>query len=91
MRNPKNILQHELIGLECKVIDAKNKSLIGLKGRIVDETKNMIIIEVNNDVKKIPKACSIFEVKLDKYRIQIPGKELLGRPEDRIKKKIRKW
>ncbi|MFQ5887627.1 MAG: ribonuclease P protein subunit, partial [Candidatus Hydrothermarchaeales archaeon] len=38
---PKNLVRHELIGLETEVVDSTNHSLVGLKGTVVDETQNI--------------------------------------------------
>lgn len=91
MRTPKNILLHELIGLECKVVGSNNKNNLGIKGRIIDETKNLIILETKKGVKKIPKKGSIFVLKLDNSIVEILGDDILARPEDRIKRKIKGW
>ncbi len=37
-----------LIGSQIKVIDSKNKSIINLNGKVIDETKNTIKIQKNN-------------------------------------------
>ena len=34
-----------LIGSKMEVIDAKNRNLLGIAGKIVDETKNTITVE----------------------------------------------
>ena len=47
--NPK---QYAFIGKQIEITDSTNKSLIGCKGKVVDETKNLIIL---NDGKKILK------------------------------------
>ena len=62
---PHNIIHHELIGLDTKVVGSTNKSLIGTEGRIIDETKNMVTIRtgaqgIGMQVKKVPKSCSSF-------------------------------
>ena len=44
-----------LIGHKVKVVEAQNKSLLELEGRVVDETKNLFIIETNKGPKKIIK------------------------------------
>jgi ribonuclease P protein subunit POP4 len=31
-----------LIGRNIEIVEAKNKSLVGLKGKVVDETKNTL-------------------------------------------------
>ncbi len=95
---PQNIIHHELIGLDTKVADSTNASLIGIEGRIVNETKN--ILTVDNDVqeKKIPKSCSSFiftipSVEGKRYlplTIKVDGRLLLSQPEKRIQTKFKK-
>ena len=86
MRNAENILRHELIGLECEVVAAANRSNVGIKGRIEDETMKTLVI----GGKAVEKKGAVFRVKVDKT-VDIDGNFLLARPEDRIKKKIHKW
>ncbi|MGB9927395.1 MAG: ribonuclease P protein component 1, partial [Methanosarcina sp.] len=58
---PSTLIFHELIGLELKVINSTNPSYTGARGRVIDETKNMLIIESSNSRElKIPKADSEF-------------------------------
>ncbi len=90
MRNEKNILRHELMGLDCEVVDAKNKSLVGLKGRIVDETMKTLVLDVEKR-KRAPKQGTRFRIMLGQKKLIIDGSLLGGRPEDRIKKKFKKW
>lgn len=130
MISSNNIFYHELIGLELKVVDSSNNSLIGIRGTVVDETKKTFLIEVKprdtceniktgpgknapiqessnlssqfaheliqsedskRALKLIPKDVSIFEFKVpDGSIVEIDGKVLLNRPEDRIKKRYKK-
>lgn len=134
MISSKNIFYHELIGLELKVVDSSNPSLIGLMGTVIDETKKTLLIEVpiktSDEVSKkafdkgsddmgldelsagqdedfssnqqnhfnlvykeklIQKDVSIFQFKVpDGTIVEIDGKILLNRPEDRIKKRYKK-
>ncbi len=76
----------ELIGLDIEVVDAKNKSLIGLKGKIVDETKNTFVIEVNGKEKSLLKDQVTLIIDFKKEKIRAEGRLFLGRPEERIKK-----
>ena len=80
-----NYLKKELIGLPIEILEAKNKSLIGIKGIVIDETKNTITIK-NHSIKKIIKNQVILKIKFDKKIIKIDGKLLLNKPEERIKK-----
>lgn len=91
MRNSSNILRHELIGLECEVVRSKNKSQIGLAGKISDETMKTIVFDVQGERKVVEKKGTTFRVKLGGKHVDIDGNYLVARPEDRIKKKIHKW
>ena len=45
-----------MIGSNIEITKSKNTSLIGLKGKVIDETKNRITIETKKGVKKIIKS-----------------------------------
>jgi ribonuclease P protein subunit POP4 len=85
MLNPKDIAKHELIGLEIEIVESKNKALIGLKGRITDETKNTITIDDGKE-RKIMKSQIKMKTEIGNKKYEIDGRILVGRPEDRIKK-----
>ena len=89
MQKTRDIPRLELIGKELEVIDADNPTLIGIKGKVIDETKNMLIIETNNETKKLVKKQVTIKVKIEDKEIIIKGEILQGRPEERLKKKIR--
>ena len=82
----KNITKQELIGLSIEVIDSKNKSNIGIKGKIIDETKSTIIIKQNKEKKRIFKKNITINVKINNKNIKINGEKLFGKPKERIKK-----
>ena len=83
--NPKELEKHELIGLICKIIDARNKDLIGLQGKIIDETRNTLKIQHKDKIKTILKNQITLEFTIKNKAIQIKGEKLLKRPEERIK------
>jgi len=85
--NVKDIIKHELIGLKAKVVEAKNKANIGIEGKIIDETKSMIIIESKGGKKKMLKNNITIDVQVDKRVLRIDGKLLSGRPKERVKAK----
>ena len=86
-----NLVHHEFIGLRVSVTSVSNESL-RLKGTVIDETKNTIKIEVDDNVEKIiPKKGSIFVFELPTgEKVEINGNILSIRPEDRIKKRFKK-
>jgi len=93
MRVTPEILQDEFTGLEVKVEKSENPSCIGIRGRVIDETRNTLILLHNNRKKVIPKETSIFHFMLSGGTVvRIDGKAIIGRPEDRLKKKFkRRW
>ncbi len=88
----RNILRHELIGLNVRVANAKNPTMKGLRGRIVDETRNMLIVVSGERKIRVPKDVATFRVKLgDGTVVEVDGARLVGRPENRLKTKVRRW
>ena len=81
----KNIHAHELIGLHVKVIDSNDPALINLEGEIVYESKNMLFINANK-IKKVPKSIVKLEFIIDDSKCIVDGKDIIGRPEDRIRR-----
>jgi len=77
-----DILRSELIGLEAKVIKSKNKMAENIKGKITDETRNMIHIDGKNLIKEQV----ILQIKKGNNIYEVDGKLLVGRPEDRLKR-----
>ena len=92
MITPQNIFRHEFIGLQVKVAESSHVGFKGIKGKIVDETKNTIKIEDDEgNEKTIPKNVVTLHFNLpDGSKIEIDGKIIVARPEDRIKKRFRK-
>ncbi len=80
---PKELVRHELIGLYIVILDSSNKTNIGIKGKIVDETKFTIVINHNNTKKRLFKNNITMNVYVNKNIILIQGKSLIGRPKDR--------
>jgi ribonuclease P protein subunit POP4 len=93
MITPQNIFRHEFIGLKIKVVGSSHPGFIGIEGKIVDETKNTIKIEDDKGKEKIiPKKVSVFHFELpDGKKVEIDGKIMVARPEDRIKKRFKKY
>ena len=94
VRTAGNLLQHELIGSEVEVVNCPYPEKCGKEGIILDESRNMLIIEMQENEVAIPKEGSTFAFDLpadeskpeDIVRIEIDGKKLVARPEDRVKK-----
>ncbi|RME55512.1 ribonuclease P protein subunit [Candidatus Woesearchaeota archaeon] len=82
-----DVLKHEFVGREIEIISCTNPSLVGKKGVVVDETKNTFTIDEKGTFKKVLKSHIIFRTKFQGKVLEIDGKELVFRPEDRIKRR----
>jgi ribonuclease P protein subunit POP4 len=101
MITPQNIVRHELIGLECRIAGSTNKKIEGLKGRVVGETRQTLVLETGGREKAFIKDQCVFSFRIPDAGegekpgkavwVRVDGKLLVARPEDRIKKKLRKW
>jgi ribonuclease P protein subunit POP4 len=90
---PENILQHELVGLETHVLKSSDPGQISTRGVIRSESRNMIGIESDDRIIMVHKRTCVFDITLPSgIRMQVDGRLLQGRPEDRMKKRInRSW
>ena len=50
-----NVIRHELIGLDVLVSGAANPFHREVYGHIIDETRNLVVIQTHTGIKKIPK------------------------------------
>jgi len=78
-------LCEELIGLSTQVLDSPCKGLIGLEGKVVDETKSTFVIRTAKGDKLVPKQGSVFEFE-GHPQVAVKGDWVCFRPEDRTKK-----
>jgi ribonuclease P protein subunit POP4 len=92
MITPENLIKHELIGLQAEVAKSTNKFQVGIKGLVVDETKNLLAIETADGVKRVQKkgAEFIFTIPGGK-KVKVRGSIIAKRHEDRVKLKAKKW
>ncbi len=87
----KNIFFHELIGLEICILEHSDPSLVSVCGTIVDETAKTIVIETKKGVRKrVYKEHGVYAIWLpNREKVIIRGNQILGRPEDRLKKMLK--
>jgi len=80
-----NLRKHELIGLQVEVLNATDPSQAHLRGLVVDETRNTLVVEIQGAEKRIPKQGSRFRFEIQ-GGVEVDGDEIRFRPEDRVKK-----
>ena len=82
-----NIVSHELIGLQVQLVESNHKQIVGLNGKIVDETKFMFTLNTKNGIKRLAKSASKWKFELDGKEIELDGAKLTRRPYERMGEK----
>lgn len=101
MNDPRFLIYHDLIGINTF---AKPKSRLKDKnflqiGIVIDETRDMIITEKNNKIKKYIKKDYIFRFEISqfmddevKYYLEVEGNRIVGLPVNRLRSlKKKRW
>ena len=79
-----NIRSHEFIGLDTEIVQSTNPQVIGLNGRIINETKSMFTINTEKGVKSIAKSTNDWKFSIQNKDIIVDGSKIAKRPFDRI-------
>ena len=82
-----NLSLHEMIGLSTEIIQSSNSQMIGLNGKIIDETKNMFVLNTDSGFKNIPKDINTWRFSINNQRKEIPGNTLTKRSFERLRRK----
>ena len=94
---PETLARHELAGLDVTVTDAPNPDLVGISGRVRDETMKTLLVATSDGVKQVPKAGTTFRFELENEArrasddesghrpraVLVEGDRLLARPAQR--------
>ena len=76
------ISEYDLIGQEINISQSKNKEIIGLKGKVIMETKNMITLQTEDGKKSIPK--DICQFSNNQGLLETDSTKLSKRPHERM-------
>jgi ribonuclease P protein subunit POP4 len=80
----RDVSREELIGRSIEVVESGNPTLKGLKGLVVDETKNTLVVRSTDKERVLLKAEIRFAVTIGHERFTVDGSQLLRRPEKRM-------
>jgi len=80
--NLETISEYDLIGQEITITQSKNKEIVGLKGKVIMETKNMITVNTDNGKKNIPK--DICKFSNNQGILETDSTKLSKRPHERM-------
>ena len=91
MKITPDITRHEFIGTEVKVAGNNQSTFLGNFERIIDETRKTFTVSHQGKKRMVIKDSNIFHFRFSNGAIvEIEGKLLTGKPEDRLKKRIRR-
>ena len=91
MITPQNIAAHEWIGLHITITKAADLSQKGLEGIVRDETMNTFTLETRGKLLRVQKQGTVLRADLPGDMVEVDVSQLRFRPEDRVKKGLRKW
>ena len=79
-----NIASHEFIGLDTEIVQSTNPQIVGLNGRIINETKSMFTINTKSGSKYIAKSTNSWKFSVEGKDIVVNGTRIAKKPFDRI-------
>ena len=80
--NLTTVSEFDLIGQNISITSSKNKEIVGMTGKIIMETKNMIIVNTQNGKKSIPK--DICQFSKNQGLLETDSTKLSKRPHERM-------
>jgi ribonuclease P protein subunit POP4 len=84
--NNKNIVIHELVGLDVSVVDSRDQKQIGINGSVIRETKNLLYVKSGDATVKVVKLISEFRFRVGNRRYNVKGEEINFRSHERTEK-----
>ena len=86
-----DIIRREFIGSHGLISTSTHAGYLGISGPVMDETKNTFVIQHEGKMKNIIKDSSVFHFQFsDGAVVEIDGSLLVGKPEDRLKKTVKR-
>lgn len=101
MIDPRFLIYHDLIGIHAfaKSTSRSGDNNFSPIGIVVDETRDMIITEKDNKIKKFIKKDYIFRFEISQfmddeveYHLEVQGNKIIGLPVNRLRSlKKKRW
>lgn len=91
-RTPQSIARHELNGLAVEIVAAEDPTLVGLAGRVIEESMNTLVVrpgepplgDPEERSRRVPKRGTTFAFTLsDGTIVRVDGERLVARPARR--------
>jgi ribonuclease P protein subunit POP4 len=91
MKITPDIIRYEFIGTQARIAQSAHLGYIGLAGPVIAETKNTLTLIHQGQPKSVIKDLTTFDFSFDDgTTVEVDGKLLVGRSEDRLKKGVKR-
>jgi len=91
MKITPDIIRYEFIGAQARIAQSAHLGYIGLAGPVIAETKNTLTLIHQGQPKSVIKDLATFDFSFDDgTTVEVDGKLLVGRSEDRLKKGVKR-
>lgn len=91
MKVEPEVIRYEFIGTHARVARSTDPTCDRVSGVVMDETRNTFTLSDRGTRKTIMKDSTLFHfIFPDGTTVEIDGRLLTGRPEDRLKKSLRR-
>ncbi len=82
-----NIFFHALLGLRVCILLHPDPGLVGLCGRVIEETARTLVLELEDGRKvRVVKRGGVFEFEVGGKRVVVEGELIVGRLDERLKR-----
>ena len=91
MKITPDIIRYEFIGTQARIAQSSHIGYLGLAGSVVAETRNTLTLIHQGQPKSVIKDLATFDFSFDDgTTVEVDGKLLVGRSEDRLKKGVKR-
>ncbi len=91
MKVTPDITRYEFVGTNACVAHSSHADYVGVCGEVIGETRNTFTLSGEGKQRSIIKQNAVFDFTFtDGTVVEIDGKLLVGRSEDRLKKSIKR-
>ncbi len=91
MKITPDIIRYEFIGTQARIAQSAHLGYLGLAGPVVAETRNTLTLIHQGQPKSVIKDLATFDFSFDDgTTVEVDGKLLVGRSEDRLKKGVKR-
>jgi ribonuclease P protein subunit POP4 len=86
-----DIIREEFVGTIGVVTSSSHSGYLGIHGYVVGETRNTLTLQHDGTAKHVVKDQVVFQFQFsDGAVVEIDGRLLVGRSEDRLKKTVKR-